>query len=41
MTRFNIGIDIQDFYINGDSKLISKMIDIKKKRSLRRQLIKI
>tara|TARA_B110000037_G_scaffold42867_1_gene52883 strand:+ start:3015 stop:3752 length:738 start_codon:yes stop_codon:yes gene_type:complete len=39
VTRFNIGIDIQDFYINGDLKIINKMIKIRNKRSQRRQLI--
>lgn len=41
VTRFNVGIDIQDFYINGNHKIISKMIDIKNKRSQRRQLLRI
>lgn len=39
-TRFNIGIDIQDFYTNGDVKIINKMISISKKRFKRRQLLK-
>tara|TARA_B110000027_G_scaffold131253_1_gene155239 strand:- start:2630 stop:3370 length:741 start_codon:yes stop_codon:yes gene_type:complete len=39
-TRFNIGIDIQDFDIKGDPKIINKMISIKKERSERRQLKK-
>jgi len=39
-TRFNIGIDIQDFYVKGDPKIINKMIRIKKERSERRQLQK-
>jgi ectoine hydroxylase-related dioxygenase (phytanoyl-CoA dioxygenase family) len=39
-TRFSISIDIQDFYINGDSKIISKMISIKNQRSRRRKLLK-
>lgn len=40
ITRFNIGIDIQDFYVKGDPKIINKMISIKKERSERRQLQK-
>ena len=38
MTRFNIGIDIQDFHVNGDKKIINKMIKIKNERSRRRSL---
>ncbi len=40
VTRFNIGIDIQDFYINGNPKVINKMINIKNERSKKRQLLK-
>ena len=40
ITRFNVGIDIQDFHINGNPKIISKMIEIRNKRSQRRQLLK-
>jgi len=38
VTRFNIGIDIQDFHVNGDKKMINKMIKIKNERSRRRNL---
>ena len=39
-TRFNIGIDIQDFYVKGDPKIINKMVLIKNERLKRRQLQK-
>jgi len=39
VTRFNISLDIQDCYTNGDLKFINKLIKIRNKRSLRRQLI--
>lgn len=39
-TRFTIGIDIQDFNINGDSKIIKQMISIKNQRSHKRNVMK-
>ena len=38
--RFNVGIDIKDFYVKGDPKIINKMVRIKNERSRRRQLQK-
>lgn len=37
-TRFNIGIDIQDFKINGNSKIIDEMKKIKDKRTQNRSI---
>jgi len=39
-TRFNIGIDIQDFNINGNVDVIRKMVAIKNQRTLRRNLLR-
>lgn len=41
-TRFNIGIDIQDFFINGKQSVINKMQKIRDERTRRRtKLIKV